>query len=92
MKKEDEDEKKIEEAQGLLGNNERLHKALAIETERRKALHNKIEDMKGRIRVYVRIRPMSNSEVAKSCQDVCKNEGKKTCVILPDKENEKDAK
>ena len=39
---------KMKEAQGLLDNNERLHKALAIETERRKALHNKIEDMKGR--------------------------------------------
>ena len=85
-------QEKIKEAQGLFENNERLHKALAIETERRKALHNKIEDMKGRIRVYVRIRPMSNSEMSKGCSDVCKNEGKKTCVILPDVENEKDAK
>jgi hypothetical protein len=84
--------KKIEEAQGLFDNNERLHKALGIETERRKALHNKIEDMKGRIRVYVRIRPMSNSEAAKDCQDVCKSEGKKTCVLLADTVNEKDAK
>ena len=79
-------QQKIQEASGLLENNERLHKALGIETERRKALHNKIEDMKGRIRVYVRIRPLSKSEEDKKCEISCRNEGKKTCLILPDED------
>ena len=30
--------------------------------------HNKIEDMKGKIRVYVRVRPMSGSEVDRGCE------------------------
>ena len=76
----------IREASGLLENNERLHKALSIETERRKALHNKIEDMKGRIRVYVRIRPLSGKEIEKNCEVSCRNEGKKTVVIMPDED------
>ncbi|GMH92893.1 hypothetical protein TrVE_jg10844 [Triparma verrucosa] len=75
---------KMAEAQGLLDNNERLHKALAVETERRKALHNKIEDMKGRIRVYVRIRPLSGTEEGKGCEEACKAESRKTALILPD--------
>ena len=77
---------KMKETQGLLDNNERLHKALAIETERRKALHNKIEDMKGRIRVYVRIRPLSSKEQGNGCAEACKAESKKTALILADPE------
>ena len=77
---------KMKEAQGLLDNNERLHKALSIETERRKALHNKIEDMKGRIRVYVRIRPLSSKELGNGCSEACKAESKKTALILADPE------
>eukprot|EP00957_Ditylum_brightwellii_P196201 14949646-Ditylum_brightwellii.AAC.1 len=40
----------IKEAKVLVGVNERLHRALHIETDRRKTLHNKLEDLKGRIR------------------------------------------
>mmetsp|Transcript_12635 Transcript_12635/g.25766 ORF Transcript_12635/g.25766 Transcript_12635/m.25766 type:complete len:1150 (-) Transcript_12635:39-3488(-) len=81
---------KIKEASGLLENNERLHKALAIETERRKTLHNKIEDMKGRIRVYVRIRPLSKNEIGNGSTEACKAESKKTALILPDREKKGD--
>ena len=81
---------KIKEASGLLANNERLHKALAIETERRKTLHNKIEDMKGRIRVYVRIRPLSQKEIGNGSTEACKAESKKTALILPDPEKKGD--
>ena len=35
-----------------------------FETLQRKRLHNQIEDMKGKIRVYCRVRPMNNSEIA----------------------------
>ena len=81
---------KIKEASGLLENNDRLHKALAIETERRKTLHNKIEDMKGRIRVYVRIRPLSKKEIGNGSSEACKAESKKTALILPDPEKKGD--
>ncbi len=35
----------------------------------RKKLHNDMEDLKGKIRVYVRIRPMSNSERERGSQE-----------------------
>lgn len=34
------------------------------EQKKRKKLNNELEDMKGKIRVYCRIRPMSKSELA----------------------------
>jgi hypothetical protein len=35
----------------------------------RKKLHNDIEDMKGKIRVYCRIRPMSETEIKKETKE-----------------------
>jgi hypothetical protein len=35
----------------------------------RKKLHNDMEDLKGKIRVYVRIRPMSQSERDRGSQE-----------------------
>jgi kinesin family member C2/C3 len=49
--------------------NAQLHKDLLREQMARKKLHNDMEDMKGKIRVYVRIRPVSNSERERGCQD-----------------------
>jgi len=40
-----------------------------METVQRKRLHNVIEDMKGKIRVYCRVRPMNQSEIARNCMD-----------------------
>jgi len=37
------------------------------EVKKRKKLHNQIEDMKGKIRVFARVRPMSKTEVSKKC-------------------------
>ena len=34
-----------------------------FETLQRKRLHNQIEDMKGKIRVFCRVRPMNSSEI-----------------------------
>eukprot|EP00814_Leptocylindrus_danicus_P018615 CAMPEP_0116026856 /NCGR_PEP_ID=MMETSP0321-20121206/14189_1 /TAXON_ID=163516 /ORGANISM="Leptocylindrus danicus var. danicus, Strain B650" /LENGTH=1348 /DNA_ID=CAMNT_0003499913 /DNA_START=1792 /DNA_END=5838 /DNA_ORIENTATION=- len=76
----------IEEAKGLFLNNEKLHRALHVETERRKTLHNKLEDMKGRIRVYVRIRPLSTGEIERGSNEVMKKEDQRMCVLLPDGE------
>ena len=71
----------VKEAKVLVGVNERLHRRLQVETDRRKTLHNKLEDLKGRIRVYVRIRPMSSNERSRSCQESLKKEDKRTCVL-----------
>ena len=38
------------------------------EMKKRKRLHNELEDMKGKIRVYCRVRPMSKSEIEKGTQ------------------------
>ena len=50
-------------------------------TERRR-LHNAIEDMKGAIRVFCRMRPLSSSEIAKSCIDVTEYLPNKTSIRL----------
>ena len=46
-----------------------LHKDLGREQLARKRLHNEMEDMKGKIRVYVRIRPFSKKEKDMGCQE-----------------------
>ena len=74
----------ITEAKVLTGVNERLHRALHAEAERRKVLHNKLEDLKGRIRVYVRIRPLSSTEMDRQCQTILCKEDKRTCVMSVD--------
>lgn len=82
----DEMETMIEEAKGLFLNNEKLHRALHVETEKRKNLHNKLEDLKGKIRVYVRIRPMSLKERERGSREVLCKEDQKMCTMLPDDE------
>ncbi len=52
----------LAEAKVIQKYNAQLHKDLQREQLARKKLHNDMEDLKGKIRVYVRIRPFSNSE------------------------------
>lgn len=52
-----------------------LEKLYQVETQQRKRFWNMIEDMKGKIRVYARARPISQSEI---------NRGSKECVSFPD--------
>ncbi|KAG5183712.1 kinesin motor protein-like protein [Tribonema minus] len=59
---------------------------MARETERRKQLHNKVEDLKGKIRVYVRVRPLSSKEVERACAEAVASEGKQS-VVVQDKKN-----
>lgn len=74
-------QKLIEEAKTLFASNERLHKSLHLEIEKRKSLHNKLEDIKGKIRVYVRLRPLSSSELERNCKEALTREDKRTCVL-----------
>ncbi len=40
-----------------------------------------MEDMKGRIRVYVRVRPLSNSERERNCTEAVVKDGKLSVVL-----------
>ena len=46
---------------------------LKKEIASRKQLHNQIEDMKGKVRVYCRIRPLLKSEVEKNNSNIILN-------------------
>ena len=59
----------IAEARQIQQYNAQLHKDLFREQTARKRLHNEMEDLKGKIRVYVRIRPISNGEREKNCSE-----------------------
>ena len=84
--------KMITDAKKMVRANEQLHAALHIETDRRKALHNKIEDLKGKIRVYVRIRPMNADEKKKDSKIALIKEDERTCVMCGDVESNHDSK
>merc|ERR1712166_684265 len=48
----------------------KLEEELEIEAKQRKKLHNQIEEMKGAIRVFCRIRPLSSTELARGNVDI----------------------
>ncbi|KAL9185144.1 hypothetical protein ACHAXT_002921 [Thalassiosira profunda] len=75
----------IQSSKDLKESNDRLHVSLQDETEKRKVLHNTLEDMKGRIRVYVRVRPLSESELNANYETVLSKEPDgRTCVMVAD--------
>jgi DNA replication protein DnaC len=74
----------IMEARQVQQFNAQLHKDLAREQAARKRLHNEMEDLKGRIRVYVRVRPFSRSEVEKSSTEAVYKDGKLSVVVKTD--------
>jgi hypothetical protein len=80
--------KLVHEAKAALAANERLHRLLQMETDKRKVLHNKLEDMKGRIRVYVRIRPISEAETKRGFKCALSKDENKVNIISPDDSNE----
>mmetsp|Transcript_6450 Transcript_6450/g.9735 ORF Transcript_6450/g.9735 Transcript_6450/m.9735 type:complete len:1086 (+) Transcript_6450:167-3424(+) len=71
----------ITEAREIEKYNAQLHRDLGREQKARKKLHNEIEDMKGKIRVYVRIRPLSNSEASKNCSEAVLKDGKMSVLV-----------
>ncbi len=53
--------------------NQNLLKLLKIESSSPNLLHNQLEDIKGKVRVYCRIRPMLDYEIEKGCKNIiCK--------------------
>ena len=74
-------QKEIAEAREVQQYNAQLHRDLAREQKARKRLHNEIEDMKGRIRVYVRVRPLSKAEIAKDCSEAVLKDGKLSVLV-----------
>ena len=71
----------VEEAKQIHQFNSQLHKDLAREQLARKRLHNEMEDLKGRIRVYVRIRPFSKSELERGSTEVVCKDGKLSVLV-----------
>ncbi len=55
------------EVKTLTGENKTLSENFQTERVLRKKYYNMVEDMKGKIRVYCRVRPMSNSETKRVC-------------------------
>ena len=74
----------VNKATELKAVNDRLHISLQDETEKRKVLHNNLEDLKGRIRVYVRVRPLSSSEMKANYANVLTKEDDRTSVMSSD--------
>jgi len=74
----------INQTETLKKSNDQLHISLQEETKKRMILHNTLEDIKGRIRVYVRVRPLSDSEVKANYQNVMTKEDDRTCVMASD--------
>lgn len=74
-------QQEIEEARQVQQFNAQLHRDLAREQKARKRLHNEIEDMKGRIRVYVRVRPMSKTEKGRDCGEAVLKDGKLSVLV-----------
>lgn len=71
----------IDEARPLIALNAQLYRDLAREQAARKRLHNEMEDLKGKIRVYVRIRPFSKSELERGGEEAVVKDGKMSVLV-----------
>ena len=71
----------IEEAKVVDKRNCRLDAQMSTEIARRKKLHDYVEDLKGKIRVYVRVRPLSSSEASKGLGMACSPESRHKIVV-----------
>lgn len=83
-------EEHIARADAVDGRNAILDRDLVREVKRRKVLHNALEDLKGRIRVYLRVRPMSDKESA--AHEICCERSGQTGVVVkrPDRKPPQD--
>lgn len=71
----------IAEAKIVQKYNAQLHKDLQREQLARRKLHNEMEDLKGKIRVYVRVRPFSKTEKERGCTESVIKDGKMTVMV-----------
>lgn len=74
-------QEEIAEAKVVQKYNAQLHKDLQREQLARKKLHNEMEDMKGKIRVYVRVRPFSMGERERGCTEAVVKDGKMSVLV-----------
>ena len=83
-------EEHIARADAVDRRNAQLDRDLGREVKRRKDLHNALEDLKGRIRVYLRVRPMNDRE--KTAHEVCCERSGQTGVVVkrPDRKPPQD--
>jgi hypothetical protein len=82
----------INRTEELKMSNDKLQISLQDQTEKRKLLHNTLEDLKGRIRVYVRVRPLSDTEIKANYRTVLTKEDERTCVMVEDVATASDAR
>eukprot|EP00397_Hematodinium_sp_SG-2012_P000811 GEMP01000812.1.p1 GENE.GEMP01000812.1~~GEMP01000812.1.p1 ORF type:complete len:1632 (+),score=469.22 GEMP01000812.1:457-5352(+) len=54
----------------------------------RRRIHNRIEDLKGKIRIYTRIRPPIKTEAGKFEPVICVPEGEMNTTVLPDPDSD----
>ncbi|CAM9709129.1 unnamed protein product [Pylaiella littoralis] len=73
--------RELEKAELTAKWNTLLQGLVLSESERRKKLHNKMEDLKGKIRVYVRVRPFSTKEKARGCTEAVTGQGTTTIAV-----------
>ena len=82
----------INRTEELKMSNDKLQISLQDQTEKRKMLHNALEDLKGRIRVYVRVRPLSDTEIKANYRTVLTKEDERTLVMEEDVATASDAR
>jgi len=74
-------ESEIHEMRDIKKMNQKLLVDFNKEQLIRKRLHNEIEDMKGKIRVYLRVRPFSNGEAERGCKEAVVKDGKQSICV-----------
>eukprot|EP00605_Chrysophyceae_sp_TOSAG23-4_P002291 GSChrysophyteH1.ASY1.ANO1.2537.1 assembled CDS len=68
-------------SEGVASKTSELEQQVQRLPTKRKQLHNTIEDMKGAVRVFCRIRPLSSSELARGCHSIIDYLPDKTSLV-----------
>merc|ERR1712159_943371 len=66
---------------------ESLMKSYMREQKLRKKFYNQLEDMKGKVRVYCRVRPLNKKEKARGCQQCVSFKDDDTIIVTKDKKD-----
>jgi len=68
-------------ARSVMQVNMQLHKDLHREQQARRRLHNELEEMKGKVRIMVRIRPLAKAEFDRGDQEAVSQDGKLSVLV-----------